>query len=290
MIRFLVNPASGGGKGRRAMPKLRSLAAATGGELYVSRDAADLSARARQAGDEGVERLIVAGGDGTFHHVVQGLTGTECALGLVPLGRGNDLANTLGISAVLEEAVERALEGSIRRMDVGQVGDRYFAVYCGVGFDSEVARFVHKKPRRALGRAVYAYGVLRTLIGFNAPALEVEHQEGRFRGHSTFVVASNCPVFGGGMRIAPEALIGDGKLDLVLVEKISRLELLRLFPKVYWGRHVGHPAITIVRTERARISVDRTMAMYADGEPALEVGSDPIEIRILPSALKVVAG
>ncbi len=290
MIRFLVNPSSGGGKGRRLLPRLRSLAAAAGAELVVSRDEQELRSQARLAVRQGVERLIVAGGDGTFHHALQGLAGTDCALGLVPLGRGNDLAQTLGVPPGLEESVERAVSGPIRPIDLGRVGDRYFAVYCGVGFDSEVARFVHEKKGLARGRAVYVYGVLRTLASFSPPVLEVEHDAGRFRGRAMFAVVSNCPCFGGGMRIAPSAEVVDGQLDLVILEEISRLELLRVFPKVYRGRHTDHPAVTIVRTARARLAVDREMAMFGDGEPLLRLGVEPVEVEVAPGALWVVVG
>jgi diacylglycerol kinase (ATP) len=288
-VRFLVNPTAGGGKGRRALPRLRQMADASESELLVSRDARDLVSQARRAAQEGVERLIVAGGDGTFHHAVQGLAATECALGLVPLGRGNDLANTLGIEPLLEAAIRHALQGSTRRIDLGQLGDRCFAVYCGVGFDSEVAHFVHQKSRHILGRAVYPYGVLRTLAKFVPPELDVEYDGGRLRGRAMFAVASNRPVFGGGMRIAPEAQVADGQFDLVIAKEISRLQLLRVFPKVYKGRHVGHPAIAVVRTGRARIALDRRMTMFCDGEPALEAGPEGTEITVLPGALRVVA-
>ena len=105
MIRFLLNPAAGGGKGARSLPRLRELAAAAGSEVWLSDSAADLTRLARRAVEGGAERLVVAGGDGTFHQVEQGLAGTQCALGLIPLGRGNDLARTLEVPESLEEAV-----------------------------------------------------------------------------------------------------------------------------------------------------------------------------------------
>ena len=138
-IRFLVNPASGGGKGERAVSLLGEAAAKAGAELVVSQSVEDLAAQAEKAAAEGLERLVVAGGDGTFHHVAQGLTGSECAMGIVPLGRGNDLAGTLGIPGELSKALEVAIDGSVRRIDVGQVGPHWFLGYCGVGFDSLIA-------------------------------------------------------------------------------------------------------------------------------------------------------
>lgn len=287
-IRFLVNPASGGGKGEAALRRLRELAAKAGADLVVSKSAEDLSLQARLAAEKRVERLVAAGGDGTFHHVMQGLVGTDCAMGLVPLGRGNDLARSLGVPQQLPQAVEVAMGGPIRRIDVGQVEQQFFVGYCGVGFDSEVAHYVQQGKGPFSGQAAYVWGVLRTLAAFRPPIIRVEHDEGTYERAAMFAVVCNHSRFGGGMIIAPEARIDDGVLDLVVVEAISKLKLLRIFPKVYKGEHVGHPAVTLVKTRSARIRVDRPMIMASDGEPILEVGAQGVQASIRPGALGVV--
>jgi diacylglycerol kinase (ATP) len=286
-IRFLVNPGSGGGKGKQALSRLGELAAKKDAELVVSKNAEDLSLEASRAAEEGVERLVAAGGDGTFHHVAQGLTGSKCVMGVVPLGRGNDLAGTLGIPSDLSEAVEVAIRGRVRDIDVGRVGGHSFLGYCGVGFDSEVAAYVQQGRGPFSGQAAYVYGVLRTLAAFKPPVIRVEHDGGTYEKGAMFAVVCNHSRFGGGMYIAPEAKIDDGMLDLVVVEAISKLKLLRIFPKVYKGEHVGHPAVTIVRTRSARIYVDRPMTMASDGEPIMQVGEQGVEASIRPGALRV---
>ncbi len=288
MIRFLVNPSSGGGKGAKSLPQIRELAAAVGSEVWLSKDAADLTRLAKRAVDEGVERLVVAGGDGTFHQVEQGLAGTECAMGLVPLGRGNDLARTLQVPEVVEEAVQFALHESIATIDLGRVGSYCFAGYCGVGFDSEVAGYVHAGNGLVKGPLAYPVGVLRNVLFYRSPTVRVEHDGGVIEGPRLFVSIVNCRRFGGGMIIAPDASLTDGLLDLVAVDDISRLELLQLFPKVYKGAHVGHRAVEIVRTTKVRISVDRPMNMFSDGEPMLEVDQHGVTVEIWPDALRVV--
>jgi len=288
MIRFLVNPSAGGGKGLASLPQIRQLAAAAGSEIWVSRDAEDLTRLAKKAVEEGAERLVVAGGDGTFHHVEQGLAGSECAMGLVPLGRGNDLPRTLRVPDTVEEAVGFALTGPIHSLDLGRVGSDCFAGYCGVGFDSEVAGYVHSGSRVLKGPMAYAFGVLRNVLFYRSPTVRVEHDDGVVEGPVLFATVVNCRSFGGGMIVAPDASMTDGLLDLVVVDDISRLELLRLFPKVYSGKHVGHPAVEIVRTRKVHISVDRQMRMFSDGEPMLEVGQQGVTIEIWPAALRVV--
>lgn len=288
MIRFLVNPAAGRGAGKARLDRLRILASSSGAGLVVSKGASDLVEQARRAAADGVERLVVAGGDGTMHYAAQGLAGTSCALAAVPLGSGNDLAATLGVPRELDAAVARALAGPVRRIDMLRAGGAQAVAYAGVGFDSEVTRLANQ-VRRLRGPLIYAYAVLRTLASFSPPTLRVTHDGGTFEGRAMFAVAANLPRFGGGMRIAPEADVSDGLLDLVIVREIPRRTLLAVFPKVYAGRHLGHPAVTLVRTARVEIAIDREMKMYGGGEPLLTVApGHPAEIAALPGALAVV--
>jgi diacylglycerol kinase (ATP) len=288
MVRFLLNPAAGRGAGAAHIHRLRILASRVGAGLVSSKSAEDLKEQARRAAADGVKRLIVAGGDGTMHHAVQGLVGTGCALGVVPLGSGNDLAGTLGIPPELEPAVERALTGPVRRIDLAKVGETWCVGYAGVGFDSEVTRFANQ-VKHLRGALIYIYAVIHTLATFQPPAMRVEHDQGVFEGKAMFAVAANLPRFGGGMRIAPEARIDDGLLDLVIVREIPRRTLLNVFPRVYLGRHVTHPAVAIVRTARVAITLDRDMWVYGGGEMVQPAPAGvPVTIEVAPGALAVV--
>ena len=290
-VRFLLNPQAGRGKGRAHLDELRKLASWAGAGFASSRRPEDLIEFARRAVADGVERLLVAGGDGTMHLAAQGLVGSDCAMGVIPLGTGNDLARALGIPRKprqLSAAVERALTGPVRRIDLAQVGNAYCVGYAGVGFDSEVGLLVNR-IRRIRGPLVYVYAVVRTLFSFTPPLLRVEHDGGVFEGKGMFVVVANLPTFGGGMKIAPEARIDDGLLDLVIARELSALRLLAVFPKVYSGRHVTHPAVTILRTRRAEITLDREMTLCGGGEPVQEVrAGEPVVVEVVPGGLAVV--
>lgn len=287
-VRFLVNPKAGRGVGSASFGRLRTLASRAGAGFVVSRGAADLTEQARRAAADGVERLLVAGGDGTIHHTLQGLVGTSCALGVIPVGTGNDFAGTLQVPPDLDAAVRRGLEGEIRRMDVIRVGEVYSASYVGVGFDSEVAE--HANGLKTLrGPLVYPYSVIHTLATFQPPSMRIVHDEGVFEGRVMFTNLANLPRFGGGMRIAPQASIDDGVLDLVIVKEIPRRVLLSVFPKVYAGRHVGHPAVLFFRTRRVEITIDRTMTLYAGGEPVRPMAAgEGVAAEVVPAALRVV--
>lgn len=287
-IRFLVNPSAGRGTGAAHLDRLRILASRAEAGLVVSRRVTDLAEQARRAVADGVERLLVAGGDGTVHHAVQGLAGTDCALGVIPLGTGNDLAGTLGLPPDLDAAVARALTGEVRRIDLARVGETYCVGYAGVGFDSEVTRFANE-ARILRGPLVYFYSVIHTLITFVPPWMKVTYDGGAFEGRVMFAVVNNLPRFGGGMLIAPDARIDDGLLDLVIVREIPKPVLLSVFPKVYGGKHVGHPAITFARTRRAEITLDRDMTMYGGGEPVRPMAAgETVAVEVVPGGLGVV--
>jgi diacylglycerol kinase (ATP) len=298
-LRVLLNPAAGRGAGARHQPRLAALAAEVGaGALRVTGGAADLVEEARRAAAEGVERLLVAGGDGTMHHVVQGLAGSGTALGVVPLGSGNDLAGTLGVPRDLGAAVRRAAGGPVRRIDLLRVGEHYTVGYAGVGFDAEVAQRVAAQSatagaRRGLGARlrgplIYPWAVVQTLARFAPPVLRVTWDGGGFEGPAMFAVLANLPRFGGGMQIAPAARIDDGLLDVVIVRAIPRRTLLTVFPKVYSGRHVGHPAVLLARAARAEVTADRPLTMFGGGEPLLGlIPGRPVAAEVLPDGLAV---
>ena len=290
MKRILVNPNSGKGRSRRALGILQGLAQETDIELRVSRSAEDLVVQSRQAVEDGVERLLVVGGDGTFHYVAQSLARTGCALGIIPAGRGNDFAAFLDIPTDIESAVRFAIEGPTREIDLGRVDDRYFTGYCGVGFDSEAAQVARNAPGFLVGPLPYIYGVLRTLATFQPPVLKVEREGEEFEGKAIFAVVCNISRFGGGMRIAPAAVVDDGMLDLVVAKELTKIQILRVFPKVFSGEHIHHPAVRTSQIESVRIAVDRPLMMACDGEPIGRLAGGEIKVSIEPQALRVVAG
>ncbi len=288
-VRFLVNPSAGGSAGRRALPAIRA-GLPPGARLVVSRDAAHLAAEARRAVDEGVERLVVAGGDGTFHLVLPPLVGAATCLGLVPVGRGNDFAVSLGVPTAVPEAVRRALSARPRRIDVGRVGENCFAFYAGAGFDSAVTVTANGQTRRLPDSITYALATLRTLVRFRPPVARLEWEGGDFEGEVMFATVCNGPRFGGGMLIAPDAELDDGLLDLVIVRRVTRLALLRVFPRVFRGTHVDHPAVSIHRTPWVRMRFAPGALLACDGEVQGPVPAEGVELGLSARALRVAAG
>ncbi|MCZ6507900.1 MAG: YegS/Rv2252/BmrU family lipid kinase, partial [Acidobacteria bacterium] len=238
--------------------------------------------------DDGVERLVVVGGDGTAHQAIQELAGKRTALAVLPLGSGNDLAAILGMPVDLGSAIDIALTAPIRSMDLGRVGERYFALYCGIGFDGEVSRIYNEKVRWVRGTAGYVWAAIRATMSFEAPTLTLEHEHGRIERPMMLAMAANAPRCGGGMRTAPMASIDDGAFELIILDAVPRRAILGLLGKVLRGTHLGHPRVHHQTVTSLRVASDRRLWVYGDGEPLVEVGAEPVEIEMHPRALRVV--
>lgn len=288
--RMLLNPAAGRGRGRRALAAVALAARRHGIEVEVPESPAALTECARRAAADGVERLLVGGGDGTWHQAARGLAGSDCALAPISLGTGNDLARELGFPLDPLAALDRALDSPVTRIDLGRAGGGFFCGVAGSGFDSQCAEYA-KSVRRLRGPLVYVWSVMRVLARFVPLHATLDHDGGRFCGEVMFISLANTRWFGGGMHIAPQADAADGLLDIVIVHRVSRARLLAVFPRVYSGGHLSHPAISTLRTRRARLAFDRPSMLYGDGEPIAAVPSPAeggLEVGLDSGALLVV--
>lgn len=288
--RMLLNPAAGRGRGRRSLAAIAAAARRHAIALEVPESPAALAECARRAAAEGVERLLVGGGDGTWHQAARALAGSDCALAPIALGTGNDLARELGFALDPAVAMAQAVAAPLARIDLGRAGGGIFCGVAGSGFDSECAEY-SKRVRRLRGPLVYTWSVIRVLAGFVPLRATLDHDGGRFAGDVMFISLANTRWFGGGMQIAPQAEAADGLLDVVIVRRVSRVRLLAVFPRVYSGSHLSHPAISTLRTRRVRLGFDRASMLYGDGEAIVAVPREEeggLEVRLDPRALAVV--
>lgn len=281
----LVNPAAGRGHRRKTLERVRRLCAELGAEVVDTASPEDAQRRAREAAEAGRARVVVVGGDGTAYYVLNALAGTGTALGIIPLGSGNDLARNLGLPRDAESAARLALTGPLRRVDLARVAGRCFACVASFGLDSHANRIANQHTRLR-GTAIYIYAMLRTLVEWRMPTVNIQSDGGEFRGPMMLAAVANASSYGGGMRIAPRADMADGRLDLCLVRDMSRLKLLRCFPEVFWGTHLRHREVIYFQATRVRVEADRPLDIFADGE---FVGYTPAEVDLLPGALTVVA-
>jgi YegS/Rv2252/BmrU family lipid kinase len=302
---LIVNPSAGGGKAGRVLPAVRAALDAHGlrvrGEL--TRDLAHARELAREAALAG-ETVVCLSGDGMVGAVADVLREFPGALlGILPGGRGNDLARVLGIPADPVEACAIVAAGFSRRLDLGEVATEMgphagtpdetrasgqaFVGIASVGFDSEANRIANEAPAW-LGGLVYAYGALRALLFWRPARFQIEldppGERHSFDGYT--VGAANSKTYGGGMRAAPDALLDDGLLDVVVLESIGKLSFLtRILPKVFSGAHVREPNVKVFRAREIAVSADRPFIMYADGDP---IGELPLRVRAIGGAVRVL--
>lgn len=286
---IIANPASGGGRGR----KLSEYAVRVLGERgrmiraqYTERRG-DAVLFAQKALDAGTACVAACGGDGTVHEIAGVLAGTDTALGLLPCGRGNDFARALGIPSPAKQAVDILAAGATRRVDLGKVNGVYFCTVATMGFDSEVARLVYDKAVPFSGTAAYLAGVLKTLAAYRGIRAKLHGDFGTMDQTVLLAATGNTSSYGGGMKIVPDASPEDGLLDVCHARMMSRLQVLRLLPTVFWGGHVSNPHITMTRTRRLNIETDEPVWLFADGEPACRT---PAEVTVAEKVLRVVCG
>ena len=230
--------------------------------------------------------IVAIGGDGTLHSLTELGIEKQIPITLLPSGSGNDSARKIGLVGRKPEDILQSslLEENSRQIDVMQVqvsqGTFFSTGTISAGLDSKVNQRTNNY--RFGGFLKYPIGLLRELPIFEAVSYEIAHgQESRiFEGMLCSV--TNSGIFGGGMKIVPDASLEDGKLELFTVAKISKPELLKVFPRVYQGTHLSHQAVEVSSTNK--ISISAPVPVFADGEP---LGFGGFTVEVLPKALRV---
>jgi len=291
---IVINPTSGRGKGKGFGEQALAEFAKHAIEI-IDLSAENFAAAAKNA-KEAVEKkiidaLIVVGGDGMFHLGVNAVVKSNIPVGLIAAGTGNDSARALGLpihNVVEGVAALVAKIGKTRKVDLieSKSNDRTFYSFGAVsaGFDA-LCNARANKWKWITGPIKYRFAMYRELAAFKPIPYRavVDGVERVFE--AILCTVSNSPSYGGGLLITPEAKVDDGKLDLFILNAISRLELIKIFPTVYYGGHVGHPAVEIMRVESIELH-SPGMPAYSDGE---HVGAAPVTCVVSPKALNVLA-
>jgi diacylglycerol kinase (ATP) len=286
-VHLLVNRSAAAGRAARSVGAIAGHLAEGGREVRLLTAASEAEARAEVAAlvAAGAARLVVAGGDGLVHAVVPALAGHETALGVVPVGTGNDFARALGVVGLgLAEACAVAL-GPTRRIDLVRSGEGWAASIATAGFSGDVTARA-ASLRFPPGSARYTTATLLELPRLRARTWRLVVDGVRHELEAVFVAVGNTSYFGGGMAILPDADPADGQLDVAVVGPVGRLELLRFFPRVFKGAHVGHGAFRTLRGAEVVLEAPEGADVWADGE---QVGRLPMSLRAVPGALLVAA-
>lgn len=285
-IAVLTNPVAGRGRALRlrdaVLPRLHGAGWRT--RSLVGRDADEALDLARQAVAEGVDGLVVCGGDGLVHLGLQVVAGTDVPLGVLPGGTGNDVARYLGLPRDPALLASRLLAWRTRTIDLARSGDRWFATVLAAGFDAVVNERANRMTWPQ-GQMRYNLATVAELRTFRPLPYVLDLDGTEVRTDAMLVAVGNGPSFGGGLRIAEGALLDDGLLDVVVIGPMSKVELVRTYPKLFRGTHVHHPQFARHRVRRVTVAAPGIVA-YADGE---RFGALPLTIEAVPGAVRLLA-
>ena len=316
---LIANPISGKGHAKNVAEQGYAALTESGkqGQLMLTSASGDAKRFAEEAASDGTQLIIACGGDGTLHEVVNGIaTIPDVTLGVLPCGRGNDFAAAIGVPLKSEAAIATLLSGTPIRVDLGccysshqslaisnqqeditspenlltdsrqPIADCYFVTIATCGYDTEVSRRASKGTPLFAGTASYAYAAVETLFYYEPPSVRLEGDFGTHEGPLLLAATGITNRYGGGFQIVPNARIDDGLFDVCIIRPVSSLTILRLLVTLFWGGHVGHPAVSMHQTRTLKIETDIPMLLYADGEPMCET---PATIERIKHGLGVMA-
>lgn len=294
---IILNPGAGGIDDHRdVMDRLDRIGDCV---IVLTEESGDETVAARRAVDQGFERIVAAGGDGTIHGVVDGLRDGlgEVVVGMVPLGTANDFARSLGLPLPTDDAIDLIEEGTTRQIDLGAMrrpdtgdadpDDHLFVNVATGGFGGQVADDVDDETKKTWGPLAYLRIAVEQLRDLKRYRVRLETEEEKVVEKNVYnVVVANGSRAGGNLPVAPRALMDDGLLDVVLVPAVALPELAAVASRIAAGEHGQSDRVNYLRTKVLRLEAEPAMPFRLDGEP-IEPG--PAEFRVLPGALTVVA-
>jgi diacylglycerol kinase (ATP) len=291
---LIANPTSGGGRARAIAERARDAMISEGADvdLVVPADIGAMRERITEAVDSVPAGVIACGGDGTVHLVLQGAAPSATAMAIIPAGTGNDIARALGIALKDHERVARgiarsALAGRTREIDLTRIehGARqlWSLGVTSTGLDSAVNERANR-TRRFNGTTRYVLALLAEMRAFRTYEYAVTVDGEPMNGPATLIAIGNGSSYGGGMRICPAASMTDGILDITWVDRASRTTILRVFPRIFSGSHVKHPAVRVLQGRTITVE-SKGPVVYADGE---RVGDLPIVATAVAGGLRML--
>jgi diacylglycerol kinase (ATP) len=286
-----------GSTGKR-WPEIARRAAAAGltGDAFLSSAAGELTELARRAADGGATLLVVVGGDGSVNEAVQGIAGrTDVEIAVIPRGTGWDFARSLGLPRAIDKAVDVALHGRTRVLDLGRVSYRewsggetesWFANIASVGMSGAIAQRANDATKAFGGKASYVWATFAVFARWSNTEVEVTVDGESRRGRMHDVVVANGSFFGGGMKICPEADPADGAFDVLLIGDLTKRDLLLTLPKTFRGSHLPHPKAELLRGAHVTVAAPAPLPIQLDGE---QPGTSPATFELVRRALRVRA-
>ncbi|MFV8827382.1 diacylglycerol/lipid kinase family protein [Alkalihalobacterium sp. APHAB7] len=294
MYVFIVNPISGNGRGEVVWKSIENtlINKKTKFKAHLTRDKAHVAEIVKSLNPETVTAVVVVGGDGTVHGVVNSIQHMKIPLGIIPAGTGNDYARSMSIPKNHDLALERILSGEKKKIDILHIGERICMTVIGIGFDGKVAQLANESKSKkilnslGLGKFTYLIIVLQLLFKYKPTEVTIELDDVTYKFEKVWLIAvANLPYYGGGMYICPHAISDDGAFDVCIVNNVSKFKILQIFPKVFQGQHINHPAVTVLKGKNIKVISDIPVIIHGDGEI---IGETPIEVTVKKDVLDIV--
>ena len=294
--RLIVNPSSGPWDIRRELPAVLQYLEKQGWQTTLSRTErpGEATIQAQQARDAGLDAVIVVGGDGTINEVINGLAESEVALGVLPGGTGNVWAKELGLPTrsprhlwPLVDSIKALIPGATRRIDLGKANGRYFLQWAGLGLDAEVTYAVEPRTRvqRRLGTVAVVVAGVACAVNLVGTRTRIWIDGKRIYRRSILIVISNSQLYGGKVRIATDARLDDGLLDVSVFAGNGFFSALRMAGGIVLGLHGRDPRHSFYRGRSIRVEAGKPMPVHVDGEP---FGTTPLDCVVVPQALTIL--
>ncbi|MDG4810014.1 diacylglycerol kinase [Micromonospora sp. WMMD1120] len=293
-VAVLANPTAARGRHRTLLPRLLDGLSAAGRPVRVlpASNPAEAEAACRAAVADGAGALVAVGGDGTVHRALQAVAGTDVPFGPVPAGTGNDFALDTGFPAdplAAVDVIASALrDGRRHTVDLARMSgvdgaERWYGAVLAAGFDAIVNERANRM-RWPRGQRRYDLAILVELARLRPRRYTLRLDGVPQELDAVLVAVGNCPTYGGGMRICPDADPTDGLLDVVVAGRVDRRTLVRVKPRIYQGTHVEHPLVRSFRARTVELAADG-ITTYADGERSLDL---PVTISAVPDAVRLL--
>ena len=278
-ILVILNPAARSERAGGTWEKIQSLPAATVQTTSAPGDARSIAA---WGVEQGFATVVAAGGDGTINEVVNGLVGSDVALGILPVGTMNVFAAELGLPNSIEKAWDIVQARYTRRVDLVRANEQYFVQLAGVGLDAQVVQATSRNFKKNFGPLSYLVSAAQ-IAARKPPKLLVEHDDVRTEG--SFVLIGNGRYYGGPVAFFKDARIDDGKLDVLIFKNLGYLDLVRYLGTILMGSHTDLADVEYFQTKRVAVSSEEEVPVEVDGEVVTKL---PVTFRISSRKLRVV--
>ncbi|MHB9023868.1 MAG: diacylglycerol/lipid kinase family protein [Armatimonadota bacterium] len=287
-ILLILNPGAGGGSGSNYINSWRRTGAAEGHdlEIVVPSTPQKIPQLIRRACQHGVDRILMAGGDGTINHALSAVIECDIPLGIVPVGTANVLAREFGIPLAPEQAFRVACTGKVRRVDLGRANDRLFALTAGLGFDAQVITEIVPRLKDLFGPLAYITAGIQVLTRFKSSLFQLQFDGKELIVPAWMLIVSNAGYYAYQLTVSPAARIDDGLLDVVIFAEQSALDRLAQIGATVIGQHIKHPNVRYFQVRNLQVVANPPVRLQLDGD---EAGSSPVDFSVLPGVLQVIA-